>query len=87
MALRYDQLHISKLWVVLEETVWDARGESIYLQSTIEEDREIGIKFLAKEHIKNRFQLLSDLDLKVETSNEARRWVERLTTLVGSMNP
>ena len=51
MALRYDQLHISKLWVVLEETVWDA-GCASYLQSTIEEDKEIGIKFLAKEHIK-----------------------------------
>ena len=43
------------------------------LQSTIKEDKEkIGVKFLAKEHIKNRFQLLSDLDLKVENSNEAR---------------
>ena len=49
------------------------RVSASYLQSTIEEDKEIGIKFLAKEHIKNRFQLLSDLDLKVETSNEARR--------------
>ena len=66
---------------------WSHRSYELYLKKQyemqevrastdkvqIEEDKEIGIKFLAKEHIKNRFQLLSDLDLKVETSNEARR--------------
>ena len=73
MALRYDQLHISKLWVVLEETVWDAGWvHLIYKVQSKKIKEKIGVKFLAKEHIKNRFQLLSDLDLKVENSNEAR---------------